>query len=71
MPLIEIQVSQSDIDAAHRIASNIFPGDVIGVTHVRSTLASGLMLGMERMCVIWEDPVLHVVPRDYAIEDAK
>ena len=54
MPIITIYVSQSDIDAAGRIAKKMFPEkpDVLAARHI---IGSAAEFGMKTMRVTWND----------------
>ena len=54
MPIVSIYVSQSDIEAAHRIAKRMFPDkpDLLADRHV---IASAAALGMPKLRVVWHD----------------
>ena len=54
MPLVKIYVSQSDIEAAHRIARRMFPEqpDMLDARHVISSAAN---VAMRQFRVQWHD----------------
>ncbi len=54
MPKVEIYVSQSDIDAAKRIAEKMFP-EKPDLQEARFVVASAAYLGIESLKVVWED----------------
>jgi hypothetical protein len=55
MPDITIKVTQSDIDAARRIALRMYP-HIPRDDDAESVIACAAMLGLTRMKVVWLEP---------------
>ena len=68
MPLITVYVEQSDLDAATRIASKMFPPN-LGVLETRHIIGAAFVLGMKELCKIWNEDTAEDSANAYA--DAK
>ena len=58
MPIIQIYVTPSDMEAARRIAARMFPEkpDLLDARYVAAVAA---VIGMEKLRVIWNDAEDH------------